>query len=91
VTLRARLAALRNQHVFPTVRLALAGAARRDPARFRLLHFSVQRDHLHLIVEAADERALSSGVRSVAIRVARYVNELRSAHSVPRRPSNSFT
>jgi len=58
------------------VRLALARASRREPARFRLLHFSVQRDHLHLIVEAADERALSSGVRSVAIRVARYVNEL---------------
>jgi REP element-mobilizing transposase RayT len=62
--------------VFPTVRLALARASQRDPTRFRLLHFSVQRDHLHLIVEAADERALSSGVRSVAIRVARYVNEL---------------
>src|SRR6185369_5047940 len=29
-------------------------------------------------VEAADNRALSAGVRSVAIRVARYVNELLS-------------
>ena len=76
VTLRSRLVPLRSQHLFPTVRLALARASRREPARFRLLHFSVQRDHLHLIVEAADERALSSGVRSVAIRVARYVNEL---------------
>ena len=78
VTLRSRLLPLRSQHVFPTLRLALARASRRDPARFRLLHFSVQRDHLHLIVEAADGRALSSGVRSVAIRVARYVNDLLS-------------
>jgi len=78
VTLRSRLAPLRSQHVFPTVRLALTRASRRDPARFRLLHFSVQRDHLHLIVEAADKRALSSGLRSVAIRVARYVNDLLS-------------
>jgi len=78
VTLRARLAPLRSQHVFPTVRLALTRASRREPARFRLLHFSVQHDHLHLIVEAADARALSSGVRSVAIRVARYVNDLLS-------------
>ncbi|HWP09245.1 MAG TPA: transposase [Polyangiaceae bacterium] len=78
VTLRARVAPLRSQHVYPTVRLALARAARRDPARFRLLHFSVQHDHVHLIVEAADKRALSSGVRSVAIRVARYVNDLLS-------------
>lgn len=76
VTLRARLHVLRTQHVFPTVRLALARAARRDEARFRVLHFSVQEDHVHLVVEAEDKRALSSGVRSVAIRVALYVNEL---------------
>ena len=78
VTLRARLSPLRSQHVFPTVRLALGRAQRRDPRRFRLLQFSVQHDHVHLIVEAADKRALSSGIRSVAIRVARYVNDLLS-------------
>jgi REP element-mobilizing transposase RayT len=78
VTLRARLAPLRSQHVFPTIRLALLRAARRDPARFRLLHFSVQHDHVHLLVEASDKRALSSGVRSIAIRIARYVNDLLS-------------
>src|SRR4051794_36422589 len=76
VTLRARIAPLRSQFVFPTVRLALVRATRRDPERFRILHFSVQRDHLHLIVEAADRRALSSGLRGIAIRVARYVNDL---------------
>jgi REP element-mobilizing transposase RayT len=76
VTLRARIAPLRSQFVFPTVRLAIARAARRDPERFRVVHFAVQRDHVHLIVEATDARALSSGVRSVAIRIARYVNEL---------------
>jgi REP element-mobilizing transposase RayT len=78
VTLRARLAPLRSQHVFPTIRLALQRAAQRDPARFRLLHFSVQRDHVRLLVEASDKRALSSGVRSIAIRIARYVNDLLS-------------
>jgi len=41
-----------------------------------VVHFSVQWDHVHLVVEASDERALSAGVRSVAIRIARYVNEL---------------
>jgi hypothetical protein len=54
----------------------LGRASRRDPKRFRILHFSVQRDHLHLVVEAVDKRALSSGIRGVAIRVARYVNDL---------------
>jgi putative transposase len=76
VTLRARLAPLRSQHLFPTIRLALRRAARRDPANFRLLHFSVQHDHVHLLVEASDKRALSSGVRGIAIRIARYVNDL---------------
>jgi putative transposase len=76
VTLRARLAPLRSQFVFPTVRLALTRAARRDPDRFRVIHYSVQRDHVHLLVEATDKRALSSGIRSITIRIARYVNDL---------------
>jgi hypothetical protein len=61
--------------VFPTVCLAVRGATRRSPD-FRILHFSVQWDHVHFIVEANDKRALSAGIRSVAIRIARYVNEL---------------
>jgi REP element-mobilizing transposase RayT len=76
VTLRARISSLRSQFVYPTVRLALARAARHAPERFRILHFSVQHDHVHLLVEAADKRALSGGMRGVAIRVARYVNDL---------------
>jgi REP element-mobilizing transposase RayT len=76
VTLRARVAPLRSQHLFPTVRLALIRAGQRDHERFRNLHYSVQRDHVHLIVEASDKRALSTGVQSIAIRVARYVNDL---------------
>ena len=76
VTLRSRLAPLRSQFLFPSVRLALTRAARRDPDRFRIVHYSVQRDHLHLVVEAADKRALSSGIQSLAIRIARYVNDL---------------
>jgi hypothetical protein len=50
--------------------LALA----RERFGFRLVHFSVQRDHLHLIAEAADRRALSRGVQGLTIRVARAVN-----------------
>ena len=76
VTLRARVAPLRSQFVYPSVRLALVRATGRAPAQFRIVHYSVQRDHVHLVVEAADKRALSSGVRSVMIRIARYVNDL---------------
>jgi REP element-mobilizing transposase RayT len=76
VTLRSAFRPLRSQHVFPTVSLAIKGATRRDESRFRVLQFSVQHDHVHLVVEASNRRALSSGIASLAIRIARYVNDL---------------
>ena len=41
-----------------------------------MLHFSVQGDHLHLLVEARDNPALSSGARGLSIRTARAVNKV---------------
>jgi REP element-mobilizing transposase RayT len=76
VTLRAALRPLRSRFLFPSVRLAIARANARAPGQFRVVEFSVQADHIHLLVEAANKRALSAGVRSVSIRVARYVNDL---------------
>ena len=76
VTLRSAFRPLRSQHVFPSVAIAVRGATQRDPERFRIVHFSVQWDHVHLIAEASDERSLASGIRSLAIRIARYVNQL---------------
>ena len=76
VTLRSAFRPLRSQHVFPTLGIAIREATRRNPEAFRILHFSVQWDHVHLVVEASDGRALSSGVAGVAIRLARAVNEL---------------
>jgi REP element-mobilizing transposase RayT len=46
----------------------------RERGRFRLLHYSIQTNHLHLLVEANDARALSHGMRSVGARIARAVN-----------------
>jgi REP element-mobilizing transposase RayT len=76
VTLRSLFRPLRSQHVFPSVCLAVKGATKRDEKLFRVVQFSVQWDHVHLVVEARDKRALSSGIASVAIRIARTVNEL---------------
>ena len=42
----------------------------------RILQFSVQRDHLHLIIEAEDGRALSRGIQGLAIRLAKAVNRI---------------
>src|SRR5437660_8667867 len=73
VTLRTTPAVrcLRVDRVFPAVRGAIAAASHE---RFRIIAFSTQDDHLHLVVEAADRQHLSRGVGGLAIRVARAVN-----------------
>jgi hypothetical protein len=43
---------------------------------FRVVHFSAQDDHLHLIVEADDTAALAAGVRGLEISIAKRVNRL---------------
>jgi REP element-mobilizing transposase RayT len=63
---------LREQRVFVQVCKALAAAKQRFG--FSLVHFSVQQDHVHLIAEAKDGRALSRGVQGLSIRIARAVN-----------------
>jgi REP element-mobilizing transposase RayT len=44
--------------------------------RFRLVHYSVQNDHVHMIVEASSARDLSCGLKSIAARFARGVNRV---------------
>ena len=77
VVMRSKFRSLRSQFVFPTVRRALADAtrARED---FRITHYSVQGDHLHLLVEANGKQALSRGMQGLAIRIARRINQLIS-------------
>jgi putative transposase len=73
VTLRARadISSLRGPAVFGSVRSALARAS---AERFRLLHFSVQADHVHLLVESEGTADLRPGIQGLAIRVAKAVN-----------------
>jgi REP element-mobilizing transposase RayT len=47
-----------------------------DRGSFRVVHFSIQRDHIHILVEANDEHALGRGMKSIGARVARAVNRV---------------
>jgi hypothetical protein len=79
VTLRAArgLPSLREAGAFAAVRAAASGPA------FRVLHWSVQSDHLHLVVEADAPGAFVRGCQGLAIRVAKAVNRaLRRAGAV---------
>ena len=48
--------------------------AARERLGVRLVHFSVQSNHLHLLVEADGRRALSRAMQGVAVRLARRLN-----------------
>jgi REP element-mobilizing transposase RayT len=50
--------------------------AGRERFGFRLAEYSLQSNHIHLIAEATDERALSRGMKGLLVRVARALNRL---------------
>lgn len=61
-----------------TVRACIVASNRSAPEKFRIVEFSVQLDHVHLIVEAEDTTALPAGMHGLSIRLARAVNQLLS-------------
>jgi REP element-mobilizing transposase RayT len=75
VTLRVApgLPTLRSQVLAGLVRRAFRDTWRRW---FRVIHFSIQSNHLHLLIEAEDGRAVSRGTSALCIRIARRLNAL---------------
>jgi REP element-mobilizing transposase RayT len=87
---RARLRAGTPVHVSLRIGREAAGLRRRkqhqairavmrktgSKAGFRICHYSIQGNHLHLICEATDERLLARGVQGFASLVARRINKL---------------
>ena len=78
--LRRGLPKLRRKACYRVLATAFAQARERpgrlENGRFRLVHYSIQNDHLHLIVEAKDRPSLSRGLQGLAIRIARGLNRL---------------
>jgi hypothetical protein len=85
---RARLSAKHPAHVSWTLVRAVGNLRRRktmavlfaalgegsDKPGFRVVEFCAQRNHLHLVCEADDERALGRGLQGLGIRIARGLN-----------------
>jgi REP element-mobilizing transposase RayT len=69
----AQLSSLRNRRAFLAVRGAIS---RGSKSTFRIVHFSVQRDHIHLIVEGADRLSIARGIQGLCVRIARAVNKV---------------
>ena len=65
---------LRTRRCFGVMRRAMyAGALK---GGFRLVHYAVMGNHVHLIVEAADRVKLARGMQGLGVRVARGLNRL---------------
>jgi putative transposase len=73
VTLRAErgLPSFRREILYTAFERAFRTTRRED---FRIVEYSVQDDHVHLIVEADDKDALARGMKSFAVRANRLFN-----------------
>jgi REP element-mobilizing transposase RayT len=65
---------LRTRRCFSVMQRAMyAGAAK---GGFRLVHYAVLRDHVHMIVEAPDRMRLARGMQGLGVRLARALNRV---------------
>jgi len=76
VTLKVRkdVPSLRTVRLVQEVERTFARGCERG--EFRLVHYSLQGDHAHLVVEAADRHALGRGMKAIGSRLARAVNRV---------------
>jgi REP element-mobilizing transposase RayT len=90
VTLRvaADLKCLRTRQLFLAIREATLRTARRED--FRIIHLSIQSNHVHLLVEAADRMALARGMQGFEGSAAKHVNRVISKHRGVRRRGAVF-
>jgi len=65
---------LRSRRSFRVIEAALWIGG--DRFEVRIVHFSVQGNHLHLIAEAANRRALARAIQGLSIRIAKGLNRM---------------
>jgi REP element-mobilizing transposase RayT len=94
----ADVGSLRKRFMYRALREATIAVALRELAyddvkgAFRIVHMSIQRTHVHLLVEADNKLALSRGMQSFQISAAKHINREYSAKMklVERRRGNVF-
>jgi REP element-mobilizing transposase RayT len=97
VTLRvlAIIKTLRDFDIYPAFQKATMSAARfgqnmADGEWFRIVHLSIQSNHVHLLVEASSRAALARGMQSFQISAAKWINRAVSKRSGKRRRGSVF-
>jgi REP element-mobilizing transposase RayT len=91
VTLRVEkvVGSLRRMSAYRAIRRALKTVAYHHGI-FRIVHFSLQRDHIHLLVEADGKFCLSRGMRSFQIAAAKHLNRELTPKGKRRRRGRVF-
>ncbi len=84
------VSSLRTHDMFVAVRDATFAAAARREDSFHIVHFSIQRTHIHLIVEAADRLALAAGMQAFGISAAKHINAVIETNDGRRRRGTVF-
>ena len=74
VSVARGLPGLRRAREYAALRAAFAAGC--DRFGFRLVHYAVLDDHLHMLVEAEDRASLSRGLKGLLVRVAKALNKL---------------
>ena len=74
VRVRSGLPSLRKRRFAAELERSLRATCERG--EFRVVHYSIQSDHLHLLVESAGKQALGRGMKAVSARIARAVNRV---------------
>src|SRR5450432_617707 len=92
VVMRAtpEVGSLRTHAAFRAVREAAMAALKHEDV-FHIVHVSIQRTHIHLLVEAVDRVALAKGMQSFAISAAKHINALVGTRTGERRRGSVFT
>jgi REP element-mobilizing transposase RayT len=75
----SEIGSLRKRFMYQALRAATIAVAMRELSfeengAFRIVHISIQRDHIHLLVEADHKMALSRGMQSFQISAAKHLN-----------------
>jgi REP element-mobilizing transposase RayT len=85
----AAVGSLRRRAAYHAIREATLTAAMRE--HVRIVHVSIQRTHVHLLVEAADKHALAIGMQGFQISAAKHLNTaIGKARRAPRRRGTVF-
>jgi len=79
---------LRRRFAYKAIREATLTTALRED--FRIVHLSIQRTHLHLIIEAENKAALASGMQGFQISAAKHLNAAISRNRPERRRGAVF-